>query len=118
MYSIVDLHMHVVPGIDDGSCSIKESLELLKLSIQQGVTDVFCTSHSGCVMKNAQKYNTNIIAIIDKIIIDNTFIITHRQSVIKNMPHSVTLSLEIKQVVCRSVHLNSHTFLDFKTKAA
>lgn len=78
MYSIVDLHMHVVPGIDDGSCSIKESLELLKLSIQQGVTDVFCTSHSGCVMKNAQKYNTNISALKDAVISSGIKIRLHK----------------------------------------
>ena len=29
MNGIVDLHMHVVPGIDDGSRSIEESLQML-----------------------------------------------------------------------------------------
>lgn len=67
MHPIVDLHMHLVPGIDDGSCSIEESLGLLKLSTQQGVTNVFCTSHSGCVMKTPEKYFQNLTALQDAV---------------------------------------------------
>ncbi len=67
MYPIVDLHMHVTPGIDDGSCSIEESLELLKLSISQGVTDIFCASHSGCIKDNAETYNKNLQALKDAV---------------------------------------------------
>lgn len=67
MNPIVDLHMHVVPGIDDGSCSIEESLELLKLSIRQGVTDVFCTSHSGCITESAERYFENLKSLKDAV---------------------------------------------------
>ena len=37
MNGIVDLHMHVVPGIDDGTQSIEESLQLIKLAAEKGV---------------------------------------------------------------------------------
>ena len=53
---IVDLHMHVVPGVDDGSESIEESLEMLRRSAKQGVTDVFCTSHNGYADRYAEDY--------------------------------------------------------------
>ena len=53
---IVDLHMHIVPGIDDGSRSIEETLQLLKLSAEQGVSDVFCTSHNGYCEEDGIKY--------------------------------------------------------------
>jgi len=68
MNQIVDLHMHVVPGIDDGSGSIEESLELLKLSAKQGVTDVFCTSHSGCITESAEQYFKNLKALKDEVV--------------------------------------------------
>lgn len=68
MNQIVDLHMHVVPGIDDGSGSIEESLELLKLSAKQGVTDVFCTSHSGCITESAEHYFKNLKALKDEVV--------------------------------------------------
>ena len=68
MNQIVDLHMHVVPGIDDGSGSIEESLELLKLSAKQGVTGVFCTSHSGCITESAEQYFKNLKALKDEVV--------------------------------------------------
>ena len=54
--SIVDLHMHVVPNFDDGSTSIEESIEMLKMSVKQGVTDVFCTSHNGYTIEDGKIY--------------------------------------------------------------
>ena len=53
---IVDLHMHVVPNYDDGSQSIAESIAMLRLSSDQGVTDVFCTSHNGYCEEDAERY--------------------------------------------------------------
>ena len=56
MQRIVDLHMHVVPGIDDGARSIEESLQMLMLVAEQGVTDVFCTSHNGYSKEDGGRY--------------------------------------------------------------
>lgn len=55
-YPIVDLHMHVVPGVDDGSRSLEESIEMLKLAEAQGITDVFCTSHNGYSVEDGEEY--------------------------------------------------------------
>ena len=40
-----DLHSHIIYGIDDGSESIDESIELLKNAANQGMTDLICTPH-------------------------------------------------------------------------
>ena len=56
MNGIVDLHMHVVPGIDDGSRSVEELLQILKLAAEQGVTDVVCTSHNGYCKEDGERY--------------------------------------------------------------
>lgn len=42
---LTDFHSHVLPGIDDGSASIEESIAMLKLEAQQGVTRVVATPH-------------------------------------------------------------------------
>ena len=57
---VVDIHMHVVPGYDDGSESIKESLEMLRLAESQGVTDVFCTSHNGYSEEDGEQYRASL----------------------------------------------------------
>lgn len=42
---MIDIHSHVLPNIDDGSRSIEMSLEMLKESCRQGITDVVATPH-------------------------------------------------------------------------
>ncbi len=52
---MVDLHSHILYGIDDGSKSIEESLEILRNEVEFGVTDVVLTPH---YIKDS-KYNAN-----------------------------------------------------------
>ncbi len=42
---ILDTHSHILPDIDDGSTSIEESIEMLTMLKEQGVTDVIATPH-------------------------------------------------------------------------
>lgn len=42
---MIDVHSHVLPGMDDGSRSVEESLALLRLSADQGVGCVAATPH-------------------------------------------------------------------------
>ena len=67
MNKIVDLHMHVVPGIDDGSRSIEESLQMLNLVAKEGVTDVFCTSHNGYCQDDGERYLTSFLRLKDAV---------------------------------------------------
>ena len=41
----VDFHSHILPRIDDGSASVEESLEMLRMSASQGVREVILTPH-------------------------------------------------------------------------
>ncbi len=43
---MVDIHIHVIPGIDDGSDNLEESLSMLHIAAEQGVTSVVATPHS------------------------------------------------------------------------
>ena len=43
--SLTDFHSHILPGVDDGSQSVAESLQMLRLSGQQGVTRIVATPH-------------------------------------------------------------------------
>lgn len=45
MSRIIDFHSHVLPGIDDGSHSVEESIALLRLAAEQGITHVVATPH-------------------------------------------------------------------------
>lgn len=42
---MVDFHSHILPGIDDGSRNTEESIAMLQLLAEQGVTHVVATPH-------------------------------------------------------------------------
>lgn len=42
---MTDLHTHILPGMDDGSQDIAESLSLLRMELSQGVDTVILTPH-------------------------------------------------------------------------
>lgn len=42
---MIDLHSHIVYGIDDGSKSLEMSLGMLRMAVQAGTTQIFATPH-------------------------------------------------------------------------
>lgn len=45
MSALIDFHSHILPGVDDGSKSLEETISLLRLEAEQGVTQVVATPH-------------------------------------------------------------------------
>ena len=41
----LDFHSHILPGVDDGSASVEESLQMLRMQTQQGINHVVATPH-------------------------------------------------------------------------
>lgn len=42
---MIDIHAHVLPGVDDGSRDIYETIEMLTMAAEAGVTDMIATPH-------------------------------------------------------------------------
>lgn len=42
---MIDLHCHLLPGIDDGSKSLEQSLQMLHYAVNAGITKIVCTPH-------------------------------------------------------------------------
>jgi protein-tyrosine phosphatase len=42
---VIDLHAHLIPGVDDGSHTVEQSVEVLEQFARQGVRAVCCTPH-------------------------------------------------------------------------
>lgn len=42
---IIDFHSHILPGIDDGSASVEQSIAMLQAEAAQGITHVVATPH-------------------------------------------------------------------------
>lgn len=48
----IDIHSHILPGVDDGSSSMEESMEMLRIARNEGITTVVATPHYAAGSKN------------------------------------------------------------------
>ena len=42
---MIDIHCHILPDVDDGSTSMDESLEMARMALLSGVTEIVATPH-------------------------------------------------------------------------
>lgn len=59
---MIDLHCHILPGVDDGAQTIEDSLDMARYAVQQGITHILCTPHH-----NNGKYINPKADIIEKV---------------------------------------------------
>ena len=45
MKGLIDIHAHILPGVDDGASDFQESVRMLKSAYRQGVRCVIATPH-------------------------------------------------------------------------
>lgn len=42
---MIDIHCHILPDVDDGAVDMTESVEMLRIAAECGVTDIIATPH-------------------------------------------------------------------------
>jgi len=43
---VIDLHCHILPGVDDGSRSLEESLSMARTAVEDGIHTIVATAHT------------------------------------------------------------------------
>lgn len=59
---MLDLHCHILPGIDDGAQTLEDSLAMAEKAISQGITHLMCTPHH-----NNGKYSNPANQVIEQV---------------------------------------------------
>lgn len=65
--NMIDFHSHILPEMDDGSKSAEQTLEMLKMSYEQGVTDIVATPHFYPTSESPEKFEKRRDASIAKL---------------------------------------------------
>ncbi len=60
---MIDTHIHIVPGVDDGAKSLNEAVEMLNLAKNQGVEEMIVTPH----FKEGLSLDSDILEQFEKI---------------------------------------------------
>ena len=58
MGTMVDLHCHILPGIDDGAQNLSDSIEMAKQAVDEGIHTIVATPH---YIKNVYENNKQTI---------------------------------------------------------
>ncbi len=60
--NIIDIHSHILSGLDDGAKSIKESIEMARAAVQNGISIIVATPHriKGSYYPSKSKINEKI----------------------------------------------------------
>lgn len=45
MRNLIDLHCHILPGLDDGAKTLADSLQMAEAALDQEITHILCTPH-------------------------------------------------------------------------
>jgi protein-tyrosine phosphatase len=63
---MIDIHTHILPGLDDGSKSWDMSLEMCRLAIEDGITHMVATPHANDTFAYSRDQIQELVAELDR----------------------------------------------------
>ena len=42
---MIDIHCHILPGVDDGAQNLEETLEMCRIAVEDGITTTVASPH-------------------------------------------------------------------------
>ncbi|WP_411334081.1 tyrosine-protein phosphatase [Metabacillus indicus] len=64
---MIDIHSHILPGVDDGAATAEEAIQIAKAAVKEGITTIIATPHhqngkyingKQSILKNVELLNT------------------------------------------------------------
>ncbi|MCR4673160.1 MAG: hypothetical protein K5637_08050 [Lachnospiraceae bacterium] len=59
---MIDIHTHILPGLDDGSDTLEDSLEMARIAEADGIGYIFATTHSNLDPSRGIEHRDNVLA--------------------------------------------------------
>ncbi|AQS52651.1 Tyrosine-protein phosphatase YwqE [Jeotgalibaca dankookensis] len=74
---MIDIHCHILPGIDDGARSMEDSLAMAELAVAEGITHILATPHhKNGKFENNKKDIVNLVQKLQKELDDHKINLT------------------------------------------
>lgn len=106
MENITDIHIHIIPNVDDGANNISTAYKMMQMLYEQGVRNIIATPHDYAYLYNAKQIHANSMTlqkIFPKIKIHlgcEIFCKPHcMESVIYNLNHNIYPTMNNTQYV-------------------
>lgn len=64
---LLDIHSHILPGVDDGSPDVETSLKLIEMCKEQGITDIIATPHFDASVNNIEEFEYIVAEALSKL---------------------------------------------------
>lgn len=65
MEKYIDIHSHILPGVDDGSSGMEMSMEMLRMAAEEGISGIILTPHNKPWHRNMDRSETD--AAVDRL---------------------------------------------------
>ncbi len=90
--TVVDIHSHILPGIDDGSSSFEMSLQMVRLALSSGTTDIVATPHANTAYRYEPETISSLLEKLQSAVEGGIKI--HRGCDFHLSPHNIQAALE------------------------
>jgi len=69
-YQLIDLHCHILPGVDDGAQSIEESLSMARRAVKDGIHTIVATPHTldGIYQNPVREVRSNVDSLQEELL--------------------------------------------------
>ncbi len=65
-FLLVDIHSHILPGLDDGARTMDETLAMLKIAAENGTTDIVATPHANSSYAYSEQVAADLVAQVNE----------------------------------------------------
>lgn len=89
--AVVDIHSHILPGLDDGSPTFDISLEMVRMAFKTGTTDIVATPHANTSYRYEPERISGLIGQLQGAVADGIKI--HRGCDFHLSPHNIQTAL-------------------------
>jgi len=115
---MIDIHSHIMFGVDDGCKTFGDSIYLIKESIKAGITDLFLTPHFSYRRKYTKSYEEieRKFNLLKKFVVENNLGINlYLGSEIDEHPGVLDF---LDSYLCHTMNNTKYVLIDFGTRKA